>query len=72
MTEADLAEEQFNPLGAKCIYMYICTINTLRISARSTLRSYVKWASPALLESAFDRLPTPASGLGIGHTQTKI
>ena len=60
----------FNPLGAKGIY--ICTINALRISARSALRSYVKGASPAPLESALDRLSAPASGLGIGHTRTKI
>ena len=61
--------------GKKCRVLYLNllgTIYALRISARSALRSYVKGASPAPLESVFDRLSTPASGLGIGHTRTKI
>ena len=53
-------------------YIYICTMNRLRIAARSALRIYVKGTSHTLLESAFDTLSPSASGLGIGHTGTKI
>ena len=60
----------FNPLAAGSIY--ICTMNRLRIAARSALRIYVKGTSPTLLESAFDTLSLIASGLRIGHTGTKI
>ena len=51
---------------------YICTMNRLRIAARSILHIYIKGTSPTLLELAFDTLSPSASGLGIGHTQTKI
>ena len=47
-------------------------MNRLFIAARSALRIYVKGTSPTLLESAFDTLSPSASGLGIGHTGTKI
>jgi len=59
-----------NPLTAGSIY--ICTMNRLRIAARSALHIYIKGTSPTLLESAFDTLSPSASGLGIGHTRTKI
>ena len=60
----------FNPLAVEGIY--ICPMNRLCIAARSALRIYVKGTSPTLLESAFDTLSPCASGLGIGHTWTKI
>ena len=47
-------------------------MNRLRIAARSALRGYVKGTSPTLLESVFDTLSPSGSGLGIGHTRTKI
>jgi len=59
-----------NPLAAEGIY--ICPMNRLRITARSALHIYMKGTSPTLLESAFDTLSPSASGLGIGHTRTKI
>ena len=65
-----MSKKYFNPLAAGNIY--ICTMNRLRIAARSTLRIYVKGTSPTLLESAVDTLSPSASGLGIGHTWTKI
>ena len=36
--------------------IYICTMNRLRIAARSALYIYVKGTSPILLESAFDTI----------------
>jgi len=60
----------FNPLDTEGIY--ICPMSRLRIAARRTLHIYVKGISPTLLESAFDTLSPSASGLGIGHTRTKI
>ena len=62
------ADSFVNSLTAGSIY--ICTMNRLRIAARSALHMYVKGTSPTLLESAFDTLSPSASGLG--HTRTKI
>ena len=61
-----------NSLTTGSIYMYICAMNRLRIAVCSALHIYVKGTSPTLLESAFDTLSPSASGLGIGHTRTKI
>ena len=44
----------------------------MRIAARSALCIYIKGASPTLLDSAFDALSPGTSGLGIGHTRTKM
>jgi len=47
-------------------------MNRLRIAVHSALYIYVIRTSPTLLESVFHALSPSASGLGIGHTQTKI